>query len=174
MKRSKHTKYIYDKSIIYEYKEKYYVMELCQQGKELNPAHGSRQFLSDIAFLSTTLENTASPLEIGQAVFKALDDFDTRGHPYDKFDDSGRNKYIAKLVGARGLPSLERDSRQVVVTRYLDEPRILVYPTDNNHINPWIETTTPVELPIDASPEKLGQCVIQAFEQSTWSPNRKV
>ena len=119
MKRSKFTNYSYDETIIYEYMKKYYIMELCQQG-ELNPAHDNRQAPSDVCDLSSTYDSNTAAEKIGKGIIKALDNFDSRAHPYDKFDLPARGRYISGLVGARGLPSLERDSRQVVVKRQLE------------------------------------------------------
>ena len=172
MKRSKFTNYSYDETIIYEYMKKYYIMELCQQG-ELNPAHDNRQAPSDVCDLSSTYDSNSAAEKIGKGIIKALDNFDSRAHPYDKFDLPARGRYISGLVGARGLPSLERDSRQVVVKRQLEAQQLFIYPTDNNRLNHWIDLLDPIIIPMDSSAEKIGEKLIEAFDRSTWHPNKK-
>lgn len=176
MKRSNFTHYVAEDTLIYEYKEAFFVMERCQQGKELNPAHGSRQFPSDVSTLTARLDIPCTALALGQAVLKSLDDFDTRGHPYDEFDLPARNKYIAGLIGARGMPSLERDSRTVVVVRSLDDMGYTIQPTDNNVLNPWLGVLTgefEIKLPSEVSAEDVGAAVLKAFSLSTYHPKRK-
>lgn len=174
-KRSDFTDYVYDEVVVYEYKNKFFVMEMCQQGQVLNPAHGSRQSVSDIAFLSACLSLDCTSAELGSAVLKALDSFDTRAHPYDKFDDVARRKHIAGSVGARGLATLERDSRTVFVVRYFKENEIKISPTDNNNRKPWVDTinTEEILLPTSASAEEIGKATLQAFAVSLFHPNKK-
>ncbi len=175
MKRSNFTDYVKEETLIYEYRGEFFVMEQCQQGRELNPAHGSRQFPSDISALSDRLPISCSDGEMGRAVIKALDDFDSKGHPYDEFDFPARNKFISSLVGARGLPSLERDSRMVVVNRNLADMSCIVFPVDNNKLNPWTEIVDSQKavLPPNVSVDEAGAAVLNAFKLSTFHPKRK-
>ena len=172
MKRSQFTEYTHDETIIYEYKDRYYIMELCQQG-DLNPIHGTRQLPSDIGHLSSVHAIDAPAEEIGKSVFQALDDFDSRGHPYNKFNLSARGKYIAGLMGSRGLPSLERDSRQIFITRDFEASQLRIYPTDNNNLNKWVDALAPKILPGNSTAEIVGKNVVEAFSKSTWHPGKK-
>lgn len=176
MKRSSFTLYTREDTIIYEYKNFLFIMEECQQGQTLNPAHGPRQFQSDISALSAKIELPCSESVLGAAILKALNDYDSKGHPFEKFDLKARNKYIASLVGARGLPSFERDSRIVNITRALEDMSYTIWPTDNNNLNPWIAAKTgedEIHLPATATETDIGSGVLKALSRSTYHPLRK-
>ncbi len=67
MKRSQHTNYKRWDADIYEYKKQYFILQMCQQGQELIPAHGSEQLVSDYCAVSEKIPVGSSALEIGQA-----------------------------------------------------------------------------------------------------------
>lgn len=175
MQRSKHTAYTTHEMQIYEYKGNYFLLEMCQQGQELNPLHGSRQMPSDFSALSAKLPIGSPAIEIGNATLKALSDFDTRPHPFNEFDIPARNRVIASWFGARGMGSLEKNCRVVQIIKYLENGKMHVIPFNNHNINNW---NGPMEgrnivLRSDDSASKLGETVKDAFLIATYHPERK-
>jgi hypothetical protein len=175
VKRSQHTHYRYHRATVYEFKNQYFVMEECQQGRVLLPAHGPGQIASDYAGLSATLPVHYLDAEMGAAVVRALDDFDSRAHPFDQFDFSARNKQIAQWMGARGIQSLETNSRKVHVELQLQDRALQVFAYANCTADPWYGPMLdrPIGLSAAASLDDIGAAVRSAFERATYHPDRK-
>lgn len=174
-RRSSFTNYTWVKASIFEYKERFIVLEECQQGQVLIPAHGSEQRVSDFADLSGTLRLDCTAKEMGQVVFKALENFDTKPHPYGQFDFSSRNRYIKKWMGARGIDEWETNQRVVDIEQELDSGKYIVRPFDNCNIHPWNgpEGMPEIELSASATIEEIGQAVLDAFKLATYNPSSK-
>jgi hypothetical protein len=175
MKRSKHTNYTSADTQIYEYKNTYFVFEECQQGEELNPAHGSQQLASDFCDVSAKLPLNYDAKAMGEAVLQALEDFDRKPHPFGQFDFPARNKTISGWVGARGVGSLEKNCRVVQVIQALPLKTLVVKPFDNNNRNNWngpMEDQV-IELPATATARDVGEAVRKAFTRATYHPERK-
>lgn len=174
MKRSAHTAYETNETQIYEYKGNYFILQMCQQGKILNPAHGSKQLASDFCALSCKISIDSSSLALGDATLIALNDFDVIGHPFDQFDIPARNKIVASWFGARGMGSLEKNCRVVQIIENLQTGSLSVIPFDNHVINDW---NGPIEGgAIDLAgrdAESLGNAVKAAFLVATYHPDRK-
>jgi hypothetical protein len=112
---------------------------------------------------------------MGQAVFKALKNFDTKPTPYDQFDFSARNRYIKEWTGSKGVKELEINQRTVDVEQKLDSGKYAVRPFDNCNINPWNgpQGMLEIELSASATIEEVGQAVLDAFKLATYHPCRK-
>ncbi|NHZ43528.1 hypothetical protein [Massilia aquatica] len=174
MKRSPTTVYTYAETRIYEFKNAYFVIEECQQGQILNPAHGSQQLASDYAALSAALRTDCSAREMGAAVAKALADYDSRAHPYGEYNLKARNKAISNWVGARGIMDLEKNSRQVQLIQDLLKNSLTIFPYDNCIAQPWYGPMEDcaITLPGTASCTDIGEAVCQAFTLCTYHPER--
>jgi len=175
MRRSNFTNYTHAETLIYEFRNKYFVIEHCQQGVELNPVHGTRQFPGEYCALSASLPLDCSTDEMGQEVIKAIDDFDTRPPLFESWDRRALGKALCGWLGARGIPTLEKNCRIVQVVQYFEENIFKIYPYDNNNLNPWHGRYEGREivLPGSATPEQIGEAVIKAFSLSTYHPERK-
>ncbi|NHZ96102.1 hypothetical protein [Massilia sp. CCM 8734] len=169
------TIYTYAETRIYEFKNAYFVIEECQQGEILNPAHGSQQLASDYAALSAKLSTDYSFEEMGAAVANALSAYDSRPHPYNEYDFSARNKTISKWVGARGIMDLEKNSRQVQVVQDLVNNSYTIFPYDNCTAYPWYGPMEDraIKLPGTASLSEIGEAINKAFTLSTYHSERK-
>ena len=177
MKRRDKTNYVMDDAVIYEFKKTYFVLEMCQQGKEINPNHAhTHQLPSDITALLAALPMPCTANDLGAATLKALNEFDTRGHPFDKFDFPARNKYIAGLMGGRGLPSLLKNARIVHATRDIASGTYKIIPTfPDLHISEQIDAMERAKLclPAGTSAADIGEGVLRMFAISTYDPERK-
>jgi hypothetical protein len=184
-RRSKHTHYTEENTQIYEYKNQYYLLEECQQGQVLNPAHGTEQSAGDFAAVSSVLPATYGEEEIGKATLKALQDYDRQAHPFDQFDIPARSKVISGWFGARGMGVLEKNCRIVQVIRNLDgasrdyptlkNGSIIIIPWDNNILQPYHAPMNNelITLPSTATATDIGAAIKKAFEISTYHPQRK-
>lgn len=175
IRRSLHTNYEWLDTQIYEYKGSYFVLEMCQQGQVLRPEHGSEQRASEFCALSARLDRDVDADELGRATTKALDDFDTRPHPFDQFNIPSRNKVVSGWLGARGMGSLEKNCRVVQVLHSLKRSETLVIPFDNHRRNNW---NGPMEdhaitLPQETDAFEVGRAVKTAFSLATYHPERK-
>ena len=174
MRRSNHTIYTTLDAAIYEYKKQYFILQRCQQGQELNPAHGSAQLAGDFCAVSAKIPVDSSALEIGRATLKALDDFDVIGHPFDQFDIPARNKVISSWFGARGMVSLEKNCRVVQIIQDIATGVVSVKPFDNYNRNPF---NGPMEDKViklkNVTPTSLGEAIQAAFLVATYHPERK-
>ncbi|MEN9133863.1 hypothetical protein [Xanthomonas euvesicatoria] len=175
MRRGLHTKYETLDTQIYEYKGSYFVLEMCQQGEVLNPAHGPSQRASEFCGLSAKLEGESDSNKIGQAVLTALDEFDTKPHPFSHFDIPLRNKTVSGWFGARGMASLEKNCRVVQVLHYLQRDEIHIIPFDNHNRNNWNGPMDDkiIVLPSTAGATEIGDAVRAAFAVATYHPERK-
>jgi hypothetical protein len=172
-RRSSFTNYTHLSVTIYEYKNSFFVLVESQQSQVLNPAWGSKQGESDYADLGCILPLHCSSVEIGDAVMIALDNFDTKPTPYDKFDFSARNRQIKKWIGYKGIAEFDRSLREVDVRKWLDGSGYVITPFDNNNINPWIGgmKDKTILLSDSASSEELGSAVLEAFKMATYHPD---
>ena len=175
MKRSQITHYTYAESLIYEFKNRYFVIERCQQGVKLNPAHGTEQGPSENCALSASLALNCSPDDLGLAVLKAIDVFDTHPPAFDPWENKELGKLLCSLMGARGIPTLEKNCRLVQVVKYHDTDIYTVYPYDNCNLNPWHGPFEgrDIVLPGSSGPTEIGEAVLRAFSISTYHPERK-
>ena len=174
MKRSQHTNYKRWDANIYEYKKQYFILQMCQQGQELNPDHGPGQLASDFCALGEKIPVESSSVVIGHAVLSVLNDFDIIGHSYGKFDIPARNKLISSWFGARGMGSLEKNVRVVQVIKYLGTGVIDAIPFDNynkNNFNGPMEEGV-IRLNTEKA-EDVGEAVKAAFRLATFHPERK-
>ena len=175
MRRSKHTNYVTAHTQIFEFKQTYFVLEECQQGQFLNPAHGTFQHVSDFSGLSAKFSDDYTHNEMGLAVIKALDNFDCTAHPFDEYDFPARNKAICGWVGARGMGGLEKNVREVQIIQSLSDQSTAVIPFDNNNRDNWngpMEDCI-IQLPPGSPAEQIGEAVRQAFKLATYHPERK-
>ena len=174
MKRSQHTNYKRWDAEIYEFKKQYFILQMCQQGQELIPAHGSEQLVSDYCAVSEKIPVGSSALEIGQATLKALDDYDVIGHPFDKFDIPARNKVISSWFGARGMGSLEKNCRVVQIIQEIATGVVSVKPFDNHNRNNWNGPMEDKVIKVNpATAVSLGEAIQAAFLAATYHPERK-
>ena len=174
MRRGSHTTYTWLDAEIYEYKKQYYILQSCQQGKELDPAHGSEQLASDFCAVSAKMPIDSSAEAIGQATLKALDDFDTIGHSFDKFDIPARNKVISGWFGARGMGSLEKNCRVVQIIQDIATGVVSVKPFDNHNRNNWNGPMEDQVIKIKpVTSVSLGEAIKAAFLVATYHPERK-
>jgi hypothetical protein len=174
MRRSNHTIYTSLDTAIYEYKRHYFILQRCQQGQELDPAHGSEQLVSDFCALSAKMPIDSSAVEIGSATLKALDDFDVIGHPFDKFDIPARNKVISSWFGARGMGSLEKNCRVVQIIQEIATGVVSVKPFDNHNRNNWNGPMEDKVIKVNpATAVSLGEAIQAAFLAATYHPERK-
>ena len=174
MKRSQHTNYKRWDADIYEYKKQYFILQMCQQGQELIPAHGSEQLVSDYCAVREKIPVGSSALEIGQATLKALDDYDVIGHPFDQFDIPARNKVISSWFGARGMGSLEKNCRVVQIIQEIATGVVSVKPFDNHNRNNWNGPMEDKVIKVNpATAVSLGEAIQAAFLAATYHPERK-
>lgn len=175
MKRSTHTRYRYERTTVYEFAGRYFVLEECQQGRVLVPAHGPDQIASDFAGLSASLLATCSDTQMGAAVLRALEGFDTCAPPFEQFDLPARNREMARWMGSRGINALERDSRKIHVERALPERTMRVFAYDNCNVDPWYGPMLDRAIPLaaTATADELGAAVRAAFGMCTYHPQRK-
>ncbi len=175
MKRSQFTHYRYAESLIYEFRKNYFVIERCQQGVELNPAHGSEQGPSEDCALSASLSLGCSAKDLGQALLKAIENFDTHPPAFNPWEDKEHQKALCDWMGVRGIPTLEKNSRLIQVVKDYGADIYTIYPYDNCNINPWNGPFAGHEivLPGSSGPTEIGEAVIKAFAISTYHPERK-
>ncbi|THJ30098.1 hypothetical protein E8K88_17825 [Lampropedia aestuarii] len=177
MRRSKQTKYVTLDSEIWEYKNNYYIMQMCQQGKVLHPKIGSNQMPGEYTCVSTKTPTDTEAGQLGKATLKALDDFDVQVHPYEVVDIPERNKIIASWFCARGMGSLIKNVRVVQVIQIIEAGMIKVRPLDGRDKNNW---NCPIEeeaIEIKYSEanidQLLGEAIKAAFAVTPYSPERK-
>ncbi|WP_369944448.1 hypothetical protein [Xanthomonas medicagonis] len=175
MRRSSHTNYKWLEAQIYEYKGSYFVLEMCQQGQVLLPAHGPEQLASEFCALSMKLDCGVGSDALGSATKKALEDFDTQSHPFDQYDIPSRNKVVWGWFGARGMGVLEKNCRVVQVLHFLESGEIRVIPFDNHQCNHWNGPMDghAITLSQGAGASEIGGAVEAAFLLATYHPERK-
>lgn len=158
---------------IYEYEDKYFVLELSQQGvARLDTPH---QRPSEIRALGKVLPCRCMPEELGAAAVAALERFDIEPAPFEPWDMVAHRKTLKSLIGYKSLPSFERNNRLVLLEL---EPSgaLVAYPSDNHRTNPWqglIAEQTQTLKSWNCGAE-VGALVLRAFELSTWHPERGV
>jgi len=174
-RRSDFTIYEYLHSTIFEYKEKYFIIQEAQQGRVLNPAHGTSQNGTDYAALAAVFNaKNVDPDDLGSAILIALDKFDTEPHPFEQVDIPARNRCIKKWIGYRGIKEFEVNQRGVSVTYRIVEKKYIVRPFANHTIRPWIGPQGMPEIVLEdgVSAKEIGDAVLRAFEIATYNPNR--
>ena len=173
-RRSNFTDYKYLRVTVFEYKGKYYVMQESQQGRQLDPDYGPEQRASTLSGLVEELESEASAEKIGFAVEEGLRSFDVIPPPYEDFDFPARNRFIKKIMNARGMSEWERNQRVVDVEYDIANEKYKIRSFDNNNINPWIgpQGMPEIEISGSVSAKLIGDAVVQAFKKSTYHPAR--
>lgn len=154
--------------IIYEYKDNYYFIE---RGKQNSNAEISA---SENTALSSILPVGANAEEVGSAVLKALGNYDKTLPDYSPWQLKELRKQLCNWVGARGYPTLVKNSRLVLVVKDFEKDEIVVIPFDNNNINPW-ETMLEDKaqrLPVNSSENDIGKAIEKAFTIATYHPDR--
>ena len=105
MRRSKTTDYKYADVLIYEFESKFFVLERCQQGVDINPTHGPRQNASENAAVSQVVALNYSDAQLGKAVLNALDNFDSHAPTYESWQNKELGKQLCSWLGARSIPA---------------------------------------------------------------------
>lgn len=162
-------------TLIYEYRSTLFIIQRSQQGKAKRPGDGSGQRLSESSGLTASLPVGAVHEQIGAGVLKALDSFDRHPPSYDPWELKELRKQLCDWIGARGYPTLVKNSRLVLVLRDSEQGTLVVIPFDNHNLNPWETQLTDRQLvlPATASAREVGQAVETAFTYATYHPDRK-
>jgi hypothetical protein len=162
-------------SLIYEYGHEYFVIQRSQQGKSPKAEWGPQQRLSDNSGLTARVPRDVPDQEIGTAVITALRDFDRHPPKYDPHELKELRKQLSEWLGARGYPTIVKNSRMVLVVTDMAKHVTTVTPFDNHNRNPFESPMTDKEitLPENPSAAELGRAVNAAFRVSTFHPERK-
>ena len=170
MRRSLVTNYKTLETVIFEYKDNFFIMERCQQGR----GNYEEQTASDFSGLHKKLPISSSAAELGEAILSALENFDSEPTPFDQFDDSTRRKFLKKWFEYRGINEWEINQRTVDVYQILSDDCYRIRPYDNLNHHPWNGPEgmpeTMLQGPVDAA--TLGMAVFKAFEIATYHPDR--
>lgn len=164
--------------LIYEFKNSFFVIQRSQQGTRTNDK--KYQHASENVDLFAKLDIDCLNEDIGRAVIGALDKFDSLLPKYDSWELKELNAQLCSWVGSRGINVLNKNSRLVQVIR--DCGRLSILPFDNYIKNPWYGPMIKeagygkdiiFETSNDSSCETIGKLIFEAFEVSTYNPERK-
>jgi hypothetical protein len=164
--------------LIYEYNNNYFVIQRSQQGT--TPNDKNHQYPSENVELFIKFDISCSDEEIGKSIMEALDKFDTVRPKYEPWELKELNTQLCSWVGARGINVLNKNSRLVQVIK--DGSELSIVPFDNYNKNPWYGPMTKkagfgkdilFTATSDSSYETIGRLVLDAFNISTYNPERK-
>ena len=166
----------YASTLVYEYKDHYFVIQRSTQGKIAD----ERVKADENAALYEKLSIGCSLEALGSAVSGALQAYNTIRPLFDPWELSGLNRQFCSWVGARGRKPFDRDSRCVQIC--VDHEDLEIIPFDNCNKNPWYGPmirdmgfrNKTVTINANSSFENIGEKIKQAFETATYHRDRKL
>ncbi|AYH03377.1 contact-dependent growth inhibition system immunity protein [Pectobacterium parmentieri] len=159
---------IYD-AIIYEYNDKYFIIQRSRQDK--SQAESPSENVALAAVLLTNVDITT----LGKEALTAIDNYDVVDPAYDPWELKELRKQFCGWVGARSYTGLIKNCRIALLYKNFDEEKIKVIPFDNHNIKAWESMMNDdiIVLPIDATIDDIGAAIDKAFSISTYHPERK-
>ncbi|WP_409310355.1 contact-dependent growth inhibition system immunity protein [Pectobacterium sp. B1J-3] len=159
---------IYD-AIIYEYNDKYFIIQRSRQDKRRTDSP------SENVALAAALPTNVDIITLGKEALTAIDNYDVIDPAYKPWELKELRKQLCGWVGARSYTGLLKNCRIVLLYKDFDEGKIKVIPFDNHNIKAWESMMSDdiIILPIDAAIDNVGIAIDKALSISTYHPERK-
>ena len=111
------------------------------------------------------LEANAAPQEIGIAVIKALENFQTGiPHPSDSAAWRVRQKELCKIMEIKSWKTFAKDAKSIDITTENELTTIKVTPCKNQSPKEGFEQITEKSRTCPGEAESLGKTILEAFE----------
>jgi len=163
--------------LIYEYRQSFFIIERSQQGKGTD-IQTEYQRASENVNLQIELSKLCTHKELGEATVEALNKFDKTQPKHNPWELKKLNKQLCSWLKCRSINALNKNSRLVQVIR--TESQLIIIPFDNHNKYPWYAPMNSEDgykdkitnMKLNSLYEEIGCSIIQAFEHSTYNPER--
>ncbi|EMQ2088439.1 CdiI family contact-dependent growth inhibition immunity protein [Salmonella enterica subsp. enterica] len=157
-------------SIIYEYNEKYFIIQRSKQDKRQDESP------SENVALAAVLPRDVDVKILGKETLIAIDRYDIIEPAYQPWELKELRKQFCGWIGARSYAGLIKNCRIVLIEKDFDKNKIKVIPFDNHNIKQWESMLDDkiISLSMDANVEEIGLAIDKAFSISTYHPDRKI
>ncbi|AOR63395.1 contact-dependent growth inhibition system immunity protein [Pectobacterium wasabiae] len=156
-------------SIIYEFGDKYFIVQRSKQDKR------QAESPSENVALAAALPINTDITTLGNEALTAIDNYGVVDPAYKPWELKELRKQLCGWVGARSYTGLIKNCRIVLLYKNFDEEKIKIIPFDNHNIKAWESMMNDdiIALPIDATIDDIGTAIDKAFSISTYHPERK-
>ena len=171
---SKNLKNMVAETLIYEYKDNYFIIQRSTQGKAFNETSPSEN-----AALYSKLSINCSSEQLGKDARGAIENYNKIRPQWEPWELEILNKNFCKWVGAKGRKSFDRDSRCVQIIK---TDKLEIIPFDNCIKNEWYGPMLRdmgfknkiITINIESDYKNIGENIKKAFTVATYNKERKM
>ncbi|EHM44024.1 contact-dependent growth inhibition system immunity protein [Hafnia alvei] len=156
-------------AIIYEYGDKYHIIQRSQQNK--NAPYSASENVALTASLPLDVDN----ISLGKNALLALNSYGIVDPSHSPWELKELRKQLCGWVVAKSYQSLLKNCRIVILLKDFKHNKIEIIPFDNCNYNKWESMMSDriIYLPIDSGTEEVGDAINKAFLEATYHPERK-
>lgn len=157
-------------SIIYEYNEKYFIIQRSKQDNQQDESPSENVALAAVLPLNIDIKT------LGKEALIAINKYNLIEPTYQPWELKELRKQFCGWVGARSYTGFIKNCRIVLVERDFDKSKINIIPFDNHNIKQWESMLDDniISLSIEPNIEEIGSAIDKGFSISTYHPDRKI